>query len=83
MDTNQYKVIILPNAYKEMTKIYDYISEELYTENAARKIMRQVEEEIQRLKYSPYIHPRIEKKDELQRTYRRIVIKNHIDNYLL
>ena len=32
MDT-KYKVIITPTAYKEINKIYDYISEDLYEEN--------------------------------------------------
>lgn len=83
MDTNQYKVIITPTAYKEINKIYDYIKEELYAENAAKNLMKKVEEEVQRLKYAPKIHTEIEKEDELKRIYRRIVIKNYIILYTI
>lgn len=83
MNTNKYKVIITPTAYKEINKIYNYITEDLYAEKAARKLMRKVEEEIQRLKYAPKIHTEIEKNDELKRNYRRIVINNYIILYTI
>lgn len=35
MDTNQYKVIITPTAYKEISKIYDYLVEDLFATKAA------------------------------------------------
>ncbi len=37
----KYKVIITPTAYKEINKIYDYISEDLYAKKAAKDLMRQ------------------------------------------
>lgn len=83
MDTNQYKVIMTPTAYREINKIYDYITEELYAKNAARDLMKKVEEEVQRLKYAPKIHTEIEKPDELKRNYRKIVIKNYIILYTI
>lgn len=83
MDTNQYKVIITSTAYREINKIYDYITEELYAKNAANDLMEKVEEEVQRLKYAPKIHTEIEKIDELKRYYRRIVIKNYIILYTI
>lgn len=83
MDTNKYKVIITPTAYKEMNRIYDYITEELYAKNAAKRLMEKVEEEIQRLKHAPKIYTEIEKVDELKRKYRRIVINNYIVLYTI
>lgn len=77
MVTN-YKIIITPTAYKEMKKIYDYIIEDLYAENAAKKLMQKVEDEINKLRYIPRAHIKIQKYDELKRSYRRIVIKNYI-----
>ena len=44
-----YKVIITPTAYKEINKIYDYISEDLYAEKTAKDLMLKVEESIQNL----------------------------------
>ncbi len=42
MDTKQYKVIITPTAYKEINKIYDYITEDLYAQNTAKRLMEKV-----------------------------------------
>ena len=36
----KYKVIITPTAFNEINRIYDYISEELYAEKAAKDLMR-------------------------------------------
>lgn len=83
MDTNEYKVIITPTAYKEINKIYDYITDDLYAENAAKRLMKKIEEEVLSLKYAPKIHTKIEKFDELKRDYRRIVINNYIILYTI
>jgi len=83
MDTNQYKVVITPTAYKEISKIYDYITEDLCAENAAKNLMNKVEEEVQKLRFAPKIHTEIEKVDELKRIYRRIVINNYIILYTI
>ena len=74
---NQYKVIITPTAFREINRIYEYILEDLYAEKAAKMLMKQVEEKIQKLKYAPEIHTEIEKFDDLKRKYRKIVIKNY------
>ena len=55
MGTKAYKIIITPNAYKEMNKIYNYITDDLYAENAAKDLMKKVEEKIIALKYAPRI----------------------------
>lgn len=81
MDTNEYKVIITPTAFKEMNRIYDYILDNLYAEKAAKDLMKQIEKKVQNLKYAHKIHTEIEKNDELQRKYRRIIIKNYIILY--
>ena len=81
MDTKKYKVIITPTAYREINRIYDYISEDLYAEKAAKDLMQKIEDEVQKLKYAPEIHTKIEKFDELKRQYRRIVVKNYIILY--
>lgn len=83
MDTDHYKVIITPTAYKEINEIYDYITEELYAENAAKDLMLKVEKEVQKLKYAPKIHTEIEELDELDRTYRRMIINNYIILYTI
>lgn len=81
MEINQYKVIITPTAYKEIDKIYYYISENLYSKNAARNLIKQIERKLQRLKDTPKIHTEIKKVDELKNRYRRITIKNFVILY--
>ena len=76
--TTNYKVIITPTAYKEMKKIYYYITENLHAEKAAKKLMQKVEHELIKLKSIPKAHMKIRKIDELKRSYRRIVIKNYV-----
>lgn len=83
MDAKQYRVIITQTAYMEINKIYNHIKQELYAENAAKGLMRKVEEEVQKLKYAPKIHIEIEKVDEIERNYRKIVIKNFIILYTI
>lgn len=83
MGTKQYKVIITLTAYKEINRIYDYITEDLYAECAESRLMQKIEQEIQRLKRAPRIHSKIPKYDELKRKYRRIVIKNYVILYTI
>lgn len=83
MAIEQYKMIITPTAVKEINKIYDYISEDLYARNAAKSIMQKIEIAIQKLKYAPKIYMQIEKTDESERIYRRIVVKNYIILYTI
>ena len=83
MGTDLYKVIITPTAYKEIRRIYEYISEDLYAEDGAKRLMRKVEEKVQSLKYAPKIYTSIEKVDELKRQYRRITIDNYIILYTI
>ena len=83
MDTNRYEIIIIPVAIREINRIYEYISKDLYAERAAEKLMKQVEVEIQRLEYAPRSNIKIEKTDDLHRKYRRIVIKNYVILYTI
>lgn len=83
MDIKKYKVIITPTAYNEINNIYDYITINLYAEEAAKNLMKKVEEKIQNLKISPKMYNEIEKIDEVKRTYRRLVINNYVILYTI
>ena len=83
MDIEKYTVIITPTAYREINRIYEYLEFELYAENATKELMRNIEEKIQQLKETPKIYPKIEISNELQRVYRRIIIKNYIILYTI
>lgn len=43
MDFNEYFVVITNKAYKEMEQINYHIAEELYAENAAKRLMELIE----------------------------------------
>lgn len=84
MTTNQYEIIVTPTGAREISRIYEYISEDLYAEKAAKDLMKNLEEEFRNLKSMPQIHTKIEKvDDELMRNYRRIVIKNFVVLYTI
>lgn len=77
----QYEVKIAPIAMKQINRISDYIFEDLCAEKAAQNFTKQVKDEIEKLKYTPRMYAEIEKYDELNRRYRRIIIKNYIILY--
>ena len=83
MDTKNYEVIITPTAYSEINRIYEDIEFKLYAKNATRKLMKKVEEKIQKLKEEPKMYPKVKIMSGLKRTYRRIIIKNYIILYTI
>lgn len=68
---------------KESSRIYDYIREDLKSEQASKNLMRQVEQRIQLLQYTPQLYAKTEKTDELKMVYRKIVIKNYVILYTI
>lgn len=83
MDTDNYRVIITPTAYKEIDKIYIYLTDELYAEIAAKNLMKKIEDKIERLRFIPKLYMEIGKVDELGRKYRRIIVNNYIILYTI
>ena len=67
-DTKNYEVIITPTAYSEINRIYEYIEFKLYAKNATRKLMKKVEEKIQKLKEEPKMYPKVKIMSGLKRT---------------
>lgn len=83
MNTNAYKVVITLIAYKETRKIYNYLTEELYAEKAAKNLMRKIETKIQILEHLPKIYVELEKVDKFGKKYRKIIINNYIILYFI
>ena len=80
MDTNnnkQYKIIFTNDAITEMKSIFDYISKELYTPNAAKNLMLKIDESIENLKSMPNAYRIIKRYDELNLVYRKIIVKKY------
>lgn len=83
MTINNYKVIVTSTAAREINRIYEYIAEDLHAEKAAKDLMRNLEDNLLKLKEMPQIYTKIEKVDDLKRNYRRIAIKNFVVLYTI
>lgn len=67
----------------EMTEIYDYISNNLKEDNAAKRLMTEVTDRVLDLAVSPELYMKIGKVDRLKREYHRMVIRNYIILYTI
>jgi len=68
---------------EEMIEIYDYISNNLKEENAAKRLMIEVTDRILDLANSPELYMKIGKIDRLKREYHRMVVKNYVILYTI
>lgn len=80
---DNYKIVFTKDSIREMDSIYNYISNKLYAPSSAKKLMKQVEEEIQNLKHMPQKYGVIKQFPEIEMEYRRIVIKNYVIIYAI
>lgn len=85
MGTNeeQYKIVFTNDSVIEMKSINDYISKNLYNPQAAKRLMRKMEETIYGLKSMPRKFTIIKKFDELKLEYRRIIVNNYAVIYTI
>lgn len=80
---NEYKIVFTNDCRMEMDYIYSYITNNLYNQNAARRLMQKVEDSIQGLKEMPKSYPIIKKYAGLDFEYRRIIINNYAIIYTI
>lgn len=78
-----YEVEFTKDCIDEMDEIYNYISNELIASQSAKRLMQQVKENVLALEWLPRLYSKIEKKDRLEREYRRMVIKNYVLLYTI
>ena len=64
-------------------KIYNYIKEDLYAEEAAQNLMIKIEEFTSNLSYAPRIYAEIDKYKGTDRIYRRMVINSYVILYTI
>ena len=64
-----------------MSQIYDYISSSLKRNNAAQRIIKEVNDKIIRLSNNPYLYSKIDKVDRLKLEYHKIIVNNYIVLY--
>ena len=68
---------------EEMTEIYEYISNNLKEDNAAKKLMKEVTDQVLNLANAPELYMKIGKVDKLKREYHRMVVKNYVVLYTI
>lgn len=68
---------------KEITEIYEYISNFLNANEAAKRLILEVMDKILNLATEPDLYMKIGKTDKLKRDYHRMVIKNYIILYTI
>ena len=80
---DKYDVEFTQECRGEIKKIYSYIKEALYIENAAKRIMNKIEEAIKNLSYTPRIYVEINRYSGIKRIYRRIIIDKYVLLYTI
>ena len=68
---------------EEMIEIYEYISNNLKEDNAAKNLMTEVTDKVLNLSNAPELYMKIEKFDRLKREYRRMIVKNYVVLYTI
>ncbi len=68
---------------EEMTEIYEYISNNLKEDNAAKRLMKEVTDQVLNLANAPELYMKIGKVDKLKREYHRMVVKNYVVLYTI
>ena len=66
---------------EELNEIYEYISNNLKEDNAAKRLLTDVTNRILNLASMPEMYMKIGKVDKLNREYYRITIKNYVILY--
>ena len=78
-----YKIEFTEDAREEIREIYEYISKNLVNEDAAKRLMRKMRENVMNLAEAPEIYKKIGKKDRIKREFRRMVVDNYIILYTI
>lgn len=78
-----FEVEFTDECIKEMSEIYEYISNVLEENLAAKRIMTEVTDKILNLSETPELYMKIGKTDELKKEYHRIVVKNYVVLYTI
>ncbi len=76
-----YNIEFTKECKKEIMQIYEYISKNLYSEEAAKRLMRKIKKRIMDLSINPRLYIELESKNK--RKFRRMVIDNYIILYTI
>ena len=80
MDTNTYEIVLTDIAKEELEYVYEYISENLYANQAANNLMDKIERSILMLEKNPFACTEVCIKPHNE-IYRKLVVDNYIVLY--
>ena len=76
-----YSLHFLPAARQDMTEIVLYISQELLSPLAAKKLTDEMQKAVEGLTIFPYINAVLQTVKPLKKEYRKLVVKNYVILY--
>ena len=79
----EFEVEFTDKCIEEMNEIYEYISNNLKENMAAKRLMKEVADKVLDLANAPEIYMKIGKVDKLKREYHRMVVKNYVVLYTI
>lgn len=79
----RFEVEFTEQCIEEMDNIYNYISEKLKENAAAKRLIKEVNKRVLELSSSPELYMKIGKVDRLKREYHRMVVKNFVVLYTI
>ncbi len=79
----EYKIKISETCLEEIEEICEYIEKKLKAQNSANRLRENIIKAIGELEKYPQIYPKINRRDRLNREYRKIVINNYVILYTI
>ena len=81
--TEIYEIVFTEDSRIEIKEIYEYISNNLVNEKAAKRLMSKIREKVMNLAQAPKLYKKIEKTKKIKKEFRRIIVNNFIILYTL
>lgn len=83
METNHYHIQFTPLAFEDLDEIDSYITNTLSNEQAAERLIAEMEKSISQLRQFPRIGAEVEDAYLSAKGYRRLVVDNYLVFYLI
>lgn len=78
-----YEIEFPENCKEEISEIYQYISENLVSENSEKRLMRKLRNKVNYLSYNPEIYEKIHRKNLRNQEFRKFIVDNYVILYAI
>lgn len=79
--TEIYEIVFTEDSRIEIKEIYEYISNNLVNEKAAKRLMSKIREKVMNLAQTPKLYKKIEKTKKIRKEFRRMIVNNFVILY--